>query len=1290
MSADLAETIRDDSGSRPAQVFHVLSAIAQSSPANMSIPCMEDLITTRSDTPLLDATPDLGLPGEKPVQRRYAIETQLGRGSGGEVFSVQDAILQRRIAVKVAHGTADTHASQMSKFAAEARLTANLEHPSILPVYDLGRTPDGRIYFTMREARGRALDVSINEAAQGTSHPSLATWSDRVEVMVRVCEAIAYAHSRNIIHRDIKPANILLGDFGEVLVVDWGSATRTGTVAGQAVGTPQFMAPEQARGEATDERSDIYALGATLWQLLTFRLPMYADDTATFWERKRAGDLDLDAPGDVPEHLLGIARRALAADPAARWKDVFALRDALREWLRNQESLAVSSQAQRELEVCGADARHQDFDRVTENFRRALVLWPGNPSARAGLSLALSRHASFSIKQGDLNLASQLLDVSNPQHAPLLVDLAAAQARRDRIRRRQRWMIPLLVLALITPFVAGGYVWYQSTLAMGRWLVVFDRRFAPGTETTDLRVNWPPLKKPGMLSAPDAQGLVLPVGGRVSVPGIDGRGDVRFTAEVVWRGKVDGLEMLVGVPEMDLPEYWQVPPGYSCQFGGYGGTQTFIGVNLQAGPINPLPSIKFAFEAGRPYRLAFEVVGDTLRLMVDGQEVCRHRQILPVGDRTFRNIAIRAWSELHLRRLTVERLAVAQRAKPTVVGDALVSSGNMADAVSAYMEVADAAPGSPACEEALAKAFLAAIRTGDQQQAPEIRRRLLREFPGTDYRNDLQAASALVDWRAGRWMQALKDTGELLDANPADQTTQLLLKHRPGTVPPEIAQQLLVLIGRGPQISKLDVTGLGITALSPLRGKALSRLDADGNRIHDLTPLQGMPLTVLSLNANPVSDLTPLRGMPLVNLQLQCTPVSDLTPLRGMPLHLLNVRWSPVSDLTPLSECPLQMLAVTGTHIQDLTPLAKATGMRTLYLGWSRIDSLAPLAGMVDLRDLEMQSCPVTDLAPLRGLAIERLVVDDCPLTDLAAVSGMPLTVLETRGVAMNDVRPLANKRLTSLQLDAAICTDGSLIPATALADGGRLSLGSAVTDLSFLAGRDVGVLTLDGIRTSSLEALVGLPIHTLHIRGMSAMSLRPLFRIPTLRLVSVKDSSISGEEIDQLADHLAASGAKEGDINSLRAQAAIADADWRRLRGMAQPVGKGLRLRLGLHMKLQEARALAVRAGARLPCFTDEDDALAVNKYVSEIRSYWMGLSWAADRRELRWDDGRPAARRWVRPEFAPACLYGYVQLSTSGDLGAYPVFVGQEDDKAMEVILEWPRSERTTAATNQESPNQ
>jgi len=264
----------------------------------------------------------------KASAMRYQLQHQLGAGTDGQVFSALDTVLQREVAIKFLTPPHHDNPHTLQRCLEEARRLASLEHPNILPIHDMGLTDEGEIYLAMRKMTGMSLGAAIREAATGTPPSVIATTNDLLNILLRVCDAVAYAHDRGIIHQDIKPENIVLGKHGEVMLIDWGTVGESRLHEPRhddLLGTPIYMSPEQARCEWADARSDIYCLGATLFYALTHRYPTWSPMPEIFWEKKRQGSIDpltLVEEMRVSKRLLAIVFRALAPDPAYRYPSV--------------------------------------------------------------------------------------------------------------------------------------------------------------------------------------------------------------------------------------------------------------------------------------------------------------------------------------------------------------------------------------------------------------------------------------------------------------------------------------------------------------------------------------------------------------------------------------------------------------------------------------------------------------------------------------------------------------------------------------------------------------------------------------------------------------------------------------------------------------------------------------------------------------------------------------------------------------------------------------------------------
>lgn len=239
-----------------------------------------------------------------PLPERYQHLGVAGRGGSATVYEARDTDLDRIVAVKVPD-VADQGGRSAARLAREAVLLARLDHPGIVPIHERGTLGDGRPFYVMKFVKG----LPVDEATASR------TLIDRLAVLDRVLETVGFAHAHGIVHRDLKPSNILVGEFGEVYVMDWGAAQSAEVPEAEAViaGTPGFMAPEQAAGAVVDARADVYALGTLLLAL---------------------------AGAEPPNALVAIAVRARAADPGARYPDVPALAEDIRRFRRGQAPLA--------------------------------------------------------------------------------------------------------------------------------------------------------------------------------------------------------------------------------------------------------------------------------------------------------------------------------------------------------------------------------------------------------------------------------------------------------------------------------------------------------------------------------------------------------------------------------------------------------------------------------------------------------------------------------------------------------------------------------------------------------------------------------------------------------------------------------------------------------------------------------------------------------------------------------------------------------------------------------------
>jgi WD40 repeat protein/serine/threonine protein kinase len=343
--------------------------------------------------------------GDAPIQLpsaledKYSVSGVIGQGGMGTVLDAKDLQIRREVAIKVLIDGDNAPPEQILRFVQEAQIQGRLEHPNICPVHELGKDREGRPFFTMKKVKGTTLE-SLLHSDKGTSRARTkeSSFHSLLEVFTKICDAIAFAHSRGIIHRDLKPSNIMIGEFGEVLVMDWGLAKVMGaaepagpgglspdrpgsgmdfSVEGNILGTPAYMSPEQAAGKTgeIDVRTDIYALGGILYAILTGKPPVEgksAQEILLKVSGHRIVPPSLRAPGrKIPGDLEAAAMKALAGRREDRYSSALDLRSDIRAFL---EGRTLAAAAYSPWQVAAKWARRNRVFAITASAAAAMIL----------------------------------------------------------------------------------------------------------------------------------------------------------------------------------------------------------------------------------------------------------------------------------------------------------------------------------------------------------------------------------------------------------------------------------------------------------------------------------------------------------------------------------------------------------------------------------------------------------------------------------------------------------------------------------------------------------------------------------------------------------------------------------------------------------------------------------------------------------------------------------------------------------------------------------------------------
>ena len=430
---------------------------------------------SRSSAPSRESQPSSAQITRADLGDRYAVGDVIGRGGMGEVRIARDTRMQRDVAVKLLRSIHRDDAT-LGRFFREARVQGVLDHPAVVPVHDLGIDPAGNPFFVMKRLTG----TTLGDVLGSTDPETTARWPRRVLLarLVDICLAIEFAHRRGVIHRDLKPANIMLGDYGEAYVLDWGLARIVAeveailaveplsgddlgqTAAGDLLGTPGYMSPEQARGDRIDPPTDVFALGCVLFETLTGKpaLPRGMEGVVAAISADQLRPSTIIA--DVAPELDDLCARATIADPAKR-PTARQLADAIQAYLDGDRDTA----RRRALAASHADAAHTAMHATGDEARstamreagRALALDPDNAKAQfvlgrllldAPTTLPAEALASADRERGETRqTAMKFAGIAFLAFLPVICVLFALPVH-------QLWpVIALLVLAAMTGIV---------------------------------------------------------------------------------------------------------------------------------------------------------------------------------------------------------------------------------------------------------------------------------------------------------------------------------------------------------------------------------------------------------------------------------------------------------------------------------------------------------------------------------------------------------------------------------------------------------------------------------------------------------------------------------------------------------------------------------------------------------------------------------------------------------------------------------------------------------------------
>ena len=380
----------------------------------------------------------------------YNMGEKIGQGAYGLVYSAQQNAIDRDVAIKLIRPELAGNDGIKKLFLSEAVVTGDLDHPNIVPIYDFGMDQKNRFFYTMKQIKGISWDKVIKEKSE----------SENVDILLRVCDGMAFAHDKGVIHRDLKPQNIMIGKYGEVFVMDWGIAVSpTGKGKAEAMtektnvaGTPVYMAPEMADSKIgkVNHLTDIYLLGGILYQIETGLTPHSSGNLQDCLKKIAKNEIQ---PTKKKSELIDIALKAMATSPQNRYQSVYEFKRSIRDYQSHAESIALAKSAAENHKKAKKSRAYNDYLKSLFSYKNTLEIWPENKEALKAIQEVNLNYARCAFEKADYDLAIALLDVENDTHKELLEKALNAsnsrKLRRKHVKLLKMGSTALAVLVLL-------------------------------------------------------------------------------------------------------------------------------------------------------------------------------------------------------------------------------------------------------------------------------------------------------------------------------------------------------------------------------------------------------------------------------------------------------------------------------------------------------------------------------------------------------------------------------------------------------------------------------------------------------------------------------------------------------------------------------------------------------------------------------------------------------------------------------------------------------------------------
>ena len=1024
----------------------------------------------------------------------------IGEGGMGIVEMVKDKKCLRSIAKKTLN-KAKFDQESIVRFTEEAQITAQLEHPNIVPVYEMGLDENNQLYYTMKMVKGRNLKEILNSIKSGNRDIiKKFPLSNLLEIYMAVCDAMSYACSRKIVHRDLKPDNIMVGDFGEVYLVDWGLSKIISNDSGKSVdvipewiikevynkqdistgkilkelrrvdslrtrdlnlnisfndiliGTPQYMAPERISGEA-DECSEVYALGAILYNILTLELTVSGDNleeivTKIFEEDIKNPLQFKNLPhlpgGKVPSGLAAVTMKALSAEPVNRYHTVTQLRNEISAW--EDGYITEAEKAGPWLVLWSLIKRHRIETGISCLFFTAVILI----------------YTFFAIKlKEDRSLAEEAQKNALNQKRVVESETAALLSKsrelEDKINELEN-LAPEL-------YERSNFFIENNNLRRAQKSISDACRLNPGRELFvhlgniqqsrgQFQNSIDSYKKAIKL---EKKGLSM----EILTDNKSIKDSINFSTEFLNK-KMNGYLDLLRFREL------LVRQNRFREAAGVSKKLYINSSNMKSDILERLAKAQLPFINERTLQVDIDG-GFTLNMKNKGVS-----DLSPLAGIPFKHLDLSGNPVQNispLKGMPLETLKINH-----------TSVADIEDLRGAPLKYFEAEGTQIRSLTALSEAPIISINLKNSlvENLNGLTSPLIRE---AIFSNTPLSSLAGLNFRSLR----------VLDIDKTQITDLSLLQNS--------------------VLKALHMRKTNIEDISHLSKVFLTYLDLSDSPVKNFEVLKTAPLEKFIAERTSLKDLSFLKGKALTYFNAAGTPLENISILRNMPISYLNIDLTNIKDLSAISDMPLETFSYRGCTVKKFPPLNNLNEFSNIYLNSSRLDNYSFLkngnfkeVNLSDsniksldvlkdstLKELNLNNTKISDLSPLKGKVIDRLIISRCPVNDLSPLAETQINTLDSSYIPAKDYSFLANTNLKVLyarraQTESLNFINKQTIKELVLSD-------SLVSNLSPLQNSRIEILNLAYTKVRNVEALrncsqlIELDLYRTEINSINALS---------------------------------------------------------------------------------------------------------------------------------------------------------------------------------------------------------